>query len=141
MHAAILRADGGLLALFGLAGLTMDLLGYFAGAGLGPSATPGDPRVIGAVEAHGLAIIVAALLLGHAPARNPARWHTTAVVVHLLLGTCNVVFWRIFVDLESIPLGVVATSYHLVFIVANGVALFLLPSRPGVASPRPGNGA
>lgn len=129
MRILILRADAIPLVLFGLSGITLDLLGYFAGIGVWSDIFFNNPLAIGAVEAHGLAIIIAVLLLRYATIEDTRVWHVTAVAVHLLLGICNLVFWQVFINAGIVPIGIVATTYHFVFIAANGVALFLPLSR------------
>lgn len=121
----ILRADALTLGLFGLFGLTTDLLSYFAGKGAWKDVLFHNPLAVGAVEAHGLAIVLAVLLLRHAAANDTVPWHFTAVSAHLLLGTCNLVFWQIFVHVNVVPLGIVATAYHFVFVITNGAAVSL----------------
>ncbi|MCG8351562.1 MAG: hypothetical protein MI924_27665 [Chloroflexales bacterium] len=140
MRTLILRADAIPLAFFGLSGITMDLLGYFAGIGAWKDVFLNNPLAIGAVEAHGLAIIIAVLLIRHAAAQDTTTWHVTAVAVHLLLGICNLVFWQVFIDVAIAPIGVVATAYHFVFIIANGAALFLTRLSPEIASAMPKTG-
>lgn len=125
MRTLILRTDAILLALFGLFGLVMDLLGYFAGLGAWKVVFLHNPLAVGAVEAHGLALIVAVLLIRHAPANDTVIWHLTALAVHLLLGLCNLLFWQVFINVGLLPLGIVATLYHFIFVIANGLAVFL----------------
>ncbi|MCB0063755.1 MAG: hypothetical protein KDE19_16645 [Caldilineaceae bacterium] len=120
----ILRADAILLAFFGLFGIVMDLLGYFAGMGAWGTLFWQNPLAVGVVEAHGLALIVALLLLRHATVRETMGWHLTAVSTHLLLGICNLLFWQVFITVNLLPLGVVATLYHFIFVFANGAVLF-----------------
>lgn len=84
MRTQILRIDAILLALFGLFGIVMDLLGYFAGLGAWKAVFLYNPLAVGAVEAHGLALIVAVLLICHSSANGTVSWHLTAVAVHLL---------------------------------------------------------
>jgi hypothetical protein len=127
MRTLILRADAIPLALFGLFGMTMDLLGYFAGIGAWKDAFLNNPLAVGAVEAHGLAMIIAVLLLRHAAAQGTRMWHVTALAVHLLLGISNLLFWQIFISVNMMPLGIVTTAYHFLFVIANGAALFLSP--------------
>ncbi|MCB0190082.1 MAG: hypothetical protein KDE31_37680, partial [Caldilineaceae bacterium] len=118
-----LRADAILLALFGLFGIVMDLLGYFAGMGAWGTLFWQNPLAVGVVEAHGLALIVAVLLLRHATAHATMGWHLTAVTTHVMLGLCNLLFWQVFINVNLIPLGVVATLYHFIFIIANGAVI------------------
>ncbi|MEM8533927.1 MAG: hypothetical protein AAGF95_23990 [Chloroflexota bacterium] len=129
MRTLILRTDAIPLVLFGLSGITLDLLGYFAGIGVWSEVLFNNPLAIGAVEAHGLAITIAVLLLRHATAEDTRVWHVTAVAVHLLLGICNLVFCQVFINVGIVPVGIVATTYHFVFVIANGAALFLPLSR------------
>jgi hypothetical protein len=121
----ILRADAITLALFGLFGITMDLLGYFAGIGAWKNLFFNNPLAVGAVEAHGLAIVIAVLLIRRATASDTIVWHLTAGAVHLLLGICNGVFWQVFTNTNMVPLGIVATAYHFVFVLANSAVVAL----------------
>lgn len=125
MRRLVLRADAIPLALFGIFGLLMDLLGYFAGTGAWQTLFLDNPLAIGVVEAHGLAIILACLMLFYSAAPDTRLWHGTAVAIHLLLGVCNVIFWQAFLAVDGVPLGIVATAYHFTFVMANGVALVL----------------
>jgi hypothetical protein len=126
----ILRADALPLALFGLFGISMDLLGYFAGIGAWKEVFFHNPLTIGVVEAHGLAMIMALLLLRHAAVKETTLWHGTALAVHLLLGVSNLIFWQVFIRVDAVPLGMVATVYHFVFVIANGLAILLPVGTP-----------
>ncbi|MEZ4863823.1 MAG: hypothetical protein R3C14_21045 [Caldilineaceae bacterium] len=117
----ILCTDAILLTLFGI---VMDLLGYFAGMGAWGTLFWQNPLAVGVVEAHGLALIVAVLLLRHATAHATMGWHLTAVITHLLLGVCNLLFWQVFITVNLLPLGVVATLYHFTFVIANGAVIW-----------------
>jgi hypothetical protein len=119
----ILRADAATLAFFGLFGIVTDLLSYFAAIGVWKGVLFHNPLAVGAVEAHGLAIIIAALLIQRAAANDQGVWHLTAVTTHLLLGICNLVFWQVFIHANVVPLGIVATAYHFVFVIANSAAI------------------
>ena len=121
----LLRTDAVLLALFGLFGFAMDLLGYFAGIGAWKGIFFNDPLAIGVVEAHGLAIVIAILLLRQAPTNDQVVWHLTAMTVHLLLGICNLVFWQVFINSSAVSLGIAATTYHFLYLIANSAAAFL----------------
>ena len=121
----ILRTDAILLTSFGLFGITMDLLGHFAGVGAWKRVFLNNPLAVGAVEAHGLAILPAVLLIRQAAAKDNLVWHLTAVAAHLLLGICNLVFWQVFILVNVVQLGIVATTYHFVFVIANSAAVFL----------------
>ncbi|SRR6266542_3042917 len=129
----ILRADAITLGLFGLFGLTTDLLSYFAGTGAWKGVLFNNPLAVGAVEAHGLAIIIAVLLIRQAAFNDQVVWHLTAVTAHLLLGICNLVFWQVFIHANVVPLGIVATIYHFVFVIVNSVAVSLARREPAHA--------
>jgi hypothetical protein len=48
--------------------------------------------------------------------RGPAPgWHGYAALVHLMLGTANLVFWRTFTEFDKVSLGVIATTLHGLF--------------------------
>ncbi len=121
----ILRADALTLGMFGLFGLTTDLLSYFAGRGAWKDMFFHNPLAVGVVEAHGLAIIIAVLLIRQAAANDQFVWHLTAMAVHLLLGICNLVFWQVFISANVVPLGIVASAYHFVFVITNSTAILL----------------
>jgi hypothetical protein len=111
----ILRANDVYLGLGALGGLTfLDLPGVL-GAGPGARILSNAPHAaIGFVEAHGLALILS-VLLWRAAAVRP--WHVTGAAIGLLLGTCNLVFWQIFVIGDALATGYVTTGLHWVFAV------------------------
>ena len=49
---------------------------------------------LGFIEAHGLAFLIGIQMWRAKPSR---AWHLTAVAIHVLLGTCNLVFWQFFI--------------------------------------------
>ena len=118
-----LRLDAAFLMAFGLFGLVTDFRGYVVGKGALGGLLLDNPLTIGVAEAHGLALIVAAVLLRNAALGDRRFGHTIAVATHLLLGLCNLIFWRIFSDAELVVLGVVSTALHGLFILSNGVAV------------------
>ncbi|MGH9905689.1 MAG: hypothetical protein ACRD8U_08935, partial [Pyrinomonadaceae bacterium] len=69
-----LRLDGIFLLIAGSVAILADTLGHFFG--VGPLAqTFGSPYTIGSFEAHGLAVIIAVLLLRGAKASDRRLWH------------------------------------------------------------------
>jgi len=114
---AVWLGGAGLMALF-----TFDIAGIFFGKG--PLATLGAhvPQAgIGFMEAHGLAIIIAVLMWRAATA--PTRdWHLAGAAVHVLLGTCNLIFWDLFVSTGTLVAGYVTTALHWVFVVLQLLA-------------------
>ncbi len=118
----VLQFDGGFLLLAGGAAMIFETVGHFFG--VGPFAqTKGSPFAIGGFEAHGLAIIFALLLLRAARLSDRFLWHQVGLVVHLLLGGSNLLYWSSFVQLNVVPMGVVTTVLHLVFVIAHWLCL------------------
>jgi hypothetical protein len=118
----ILQFDGGFLLLAGAAAMIIETVGHFLG--VGPFAqTKGSPCTIGSFEAHGLAIIFALLFLRAATFSDRFLWHQVGLVVHLLLGGSNLLYWSSFVQLNVIPMGVITTVLHIVFVIAHWTCL------------------
>ena len=118
----VLQFDGGFLLLAGGAAMIMETVGHFFGVGpLGQ--TKGSPYTIGGFEAHGLAIIFAILLIRAASLPDRSLWHRVGLVVHLLLGCSNLLYWSSFVQLNVIPMGVITTVLHIAFVIAHWTCL------------------
>ena len=113
--------DGGFLFLAGSIQTILELAGHFWH--IGPYATifAGSPYTIGFVEAHGLAVLISLLLFRAASNEQRAFWHGFAVVVHVLLGGANLLFWDSFATFGLINAGRAATVLHFLFVVAQGV--------------------
>jgi hypothetical protein len=123
----ILRANGIWLLLASTAGLAADISGAFFARGPVGNVLRGAPEAaIGFMEAHGLAMILGVLFMVAAPRRS---WHLAGAAIHILLGTCNLVFWQIFVTGDALAVGYFTTGLHAVF-----TALQLLAARQ-VAEP------
>jgi hypothetical protein len=123
----ILRADAAFLLIAGSGGFVADLLGAFYGIGPQGAVLAQAPHAaIGAVEAHGLAIVLGVLLWRAAPAR---AWHLTAVAIHVLLGTSNLVFWSGFAAAGMLAVGYITTALHGVFATAQLAAAFAAGAR------------
>ena len=132
-----LRLDGGFLVTVGSAALVADSLGHFFG--LGPLAgTLGSPYTIGGFEAHGLAAILGAFML-RADLMERRSWHALGLIVHLLLGSANLMFWSSFLQLDLPTVGIVTTALHIAFVSAQAVCLSRL--KPGAAVAKFGNPA
>jgi hypothetical protein len=114
----VLRINGGLLLLAGLAALTADLVGYFFAAG--PFASLEDqPLAIASVEAHGLGALAGLLIWRGAD--KGRRWgrHGLALSVHLFLCLCNLLFWQVYTEMQILAVGIVSTMAHAVFVTAH----------------------
>jgi hypothetical protein len=117
-----LRLDGVFLATAGGAAMLTETLGHFFG--VGPMAeTLGSPYTIGGFEAHGLAIIIAVLLLRAATLTDRQSWHVLGSSVHLLLGSANLLFWSSFVQQDLLGVGIVTTALHVIFVVAHAACI------------------
>lgn len=118
----VLQFDGGFLLLAGGAAMIIETVGHFLG--VGPFAqSKGSPYTIGAFKAHGLAIIFAVLLIRAASLSERSLWHRVGLIVHLLLGCSNLLFWSSFVQLNVLLMGVITTVLHIVFVIAHGICL------------------
>ena len=118
-RAAIMRANGVFLSLVGGAQMIFELLSHFGGIGpLGPIFT-GSHYTIGFLETHGLAFLIGLLLIGVAAPAPKRFWHGFAACVHALLGGANLLFWSSFVYWGLVPMGVIATAFHGLFLVAQ----------------------
>jgi hypothetical protein len=132
----VLQFDGGFLLLAGGAAMIVETLGHFLG--VGPFAqTKGSPYTIGGFEAHGLAIILAVLFIRAANLLDRSLWHQVGLVVHLLLGGSNLLYWSSFIQLDVVPMGVITTILHIVFVIAHCMCLRRSPSLAceGIGSP------
>ena len=99
-----------------------ETLGHFFG--VGPlAATRGSPHTIGGFEAHGLAIILAALLLRAGGLADRGVWHGVGLSIHLLLGSANLLFWSSFVQQGVVPVGIVTTALHMAFVATHATCL------------------
>jgi len=118
----ILRLDGIFLCVAGGAAMASELVGHFFG--VGPlAATRGSAHTIGGFEAHGLAVLIAVLLLRAATLAERKMWHVVGLATHLFLGTANVLFWTSFVQQDVVPVGIVTTALHAVFVIAHAACL------------------
>ena len=116
----ILRANAIFLLAAGAGGMISDLAGAFLH--IGPVSVvlgPVPHAAIGFVEAHGLALIIGVLLW---LAESSRLWHFTAVAVHVLLGTANLVFWPMFAFAGMLAVGYVTTVLHVIFAALQLVA-------------------
>jgi hypothetical protein len=123
-----LRADGFILGLAGSAAMFSELAGHFFA--VGPLAsTLGSPHTIGGFEAHGLAVLIAVLLFRGSRSAERMQWHVVGSGTHLFLGAANILFWISFVEHGVVPVGVVTTILHGVFVVVHAICIRRLTSR------------
>jgi hypothetical protein len=107
----LLRANAVFLIVAAVgAWVTADFPASFSGSGPMGTLIAHQPALgIGFIEAHGLAIILG-VLLWRAP--SAPSWHLTGAAIHLLLGSCNVIFWQFFIAMDALPMGWVTTVMH-----------------------------
>lgn len=99
-----------------------ETVGHFFG--VGPlAATRGSPHTIGGFEAHGLAIIIAVLLLRATASVDRRLWHAVGLSTHPLLGSANILFWTSFVQQGLVTVGIVTTALHAAFVAAHTFCL------------------
>lgn len=120
-NSRLLLVNGLVLGAVALVQMNLDVLGYFFGFGITGPALFGNLDTIAYTEAHGLAAILSLLFILR---RHDGwgGWHATAAATHLLLGTCNIVFWPIFTATGLVPMGIGATAMHSVFLVLQAWA-------------------
>jgi hypothetical protein len=136
MRKAVLRANAIFLLVAATSGLGADLAGAFFGIGPQRAILGAAPHAaIGFVEAHGLAFIIGVRLWYADPSR---AWHLTAAAVHALLGTCNLVFWQIFIVADALWGGYVTTALHGLFFVLQLVSARRATVREGAGLPAGG---
>jgi hypothetical protein len=124
----ILRANAAYIAVAGTLGVAFDLAGAFYGVGPQGLVLQRAPlAAIGFVEAHGLAVILAALLWRAAPDR---AWHVAAAAMVTLLGLSNLTFWQLFVQTDMLVMGYVTTGLHLTFAALQSVAAATATAQP-----------
>jgi hypothetical protein len=118
LNKTVLKLNALFLILIGSLQIIFELLSHFMGAGPLADRFLASPYTLGFFEAHGLAVLMG-ILLWRASA-NPQRfWHQLAVVIHILLGGANLLFWNSFIQLDVVMPGIIATVFHGIFIVVQ----------------------
>lgn len=116
--------NGTFLVVVGGVQVILELLSYYAGAGIYGPVFRSSPYTIGWVEAHGLALLIGLLFLRVAVRDGRQVWSAFAIAVHTLLGTANLVFWGSFVHFNLVAMGIAATIAHALFVAAHTIMLF-----------------
>lgn len=125
----LLRANAVFLIVAAVgAWVTADFPASFSGSGpFGPLIAHQPALGIGFIEAHGLAIILGVLLWR---AASTTSWHLTSAAIHLLLGTCNVIFWQLFIATDTLPMGWITTGMHGLLFVLQSFAAWSAAREP-----------
>jgi len=113
-RALILRANAIFLLFASSVAFLADIAGSFFAAGPVAALFSQTPYLaIGSAEAHGLAFILGVLLWRAVPGR---QWHLAAAGIHILLGSCNLLFWDVFVVGDVLAVGYITTLLHWLFV-------------------------
>lgn len=118
----LLRSDAVFLAVAGVFGLVSDLRSYATGSGSFARTFYQNPTVIGVVEAHSLAVLIAVSVWFLA--NTPRFGHWVALVAHTIMGTSNIIWFEVFRNVNAETQGVAVTVVHFVFVICN--AFFLI---------------
>lgn len=117
----ILKLNAAFLVGGSLGGLfLLDIPGMLASGPARAILGPAPYLAIGFLEAHCLAFVIAMLLWHGEP---KARWHFTALSTELILGTCNILCWQLFVVTGTLVMGYLTTSLHWIFAALQLVTL------------------
>ena len=130
-RSTLLLVNGLVLGTLASAQFVMDFVGYFTGLGPMGAALHGNLDTIGFSEAHGLAAGLALLMILR---RNDGwrGWNLVAALVHILLGSCNIIFWPSFAAAGVVPVGIIATAIHVIFATLELWAYFAVAPRVAV---------
>jgi hypothetical protein len=124
MRTQILRTDAIFLGLAGVFGVVSDLLSWKLGSGPFGRMFYGNPTVIGVVEAHGLALLIATTLWHLAPREVTTFGNWIALLTHGLLGVSNIIWFDVFTLVRAETNGIAVTIVHFAFVLLNAHVIF-----------------
>lgn len=110
----LLLVNGVIIGSVALVQALLDLSGRFVNLGPTAGGLFENPDALAYFEAHGLALMVAILMLAHRNSDRPT-WNWVAAAMHLLLGGSNLLFWDAFTAYGLVPMGIGATAMHAIF--------------------------
>lgn len=120
----IFKIDGIFLAVVGtLAGIT-DLASYFFGKGPFGQTYFQNSIAIGGFEAHGLAVIAGFVLFLNSKSPDAAFFSKVAIAIHSVLGISNLIWFQVFLDTSTIPMGIITTVIHFTLVFFHCIALY-----------------
>jgi hypothetical protein len=135
MKKKVLKIDGIFLVVMGtLAGIT-DVVAYVSGKGPFGQTYFHNSITIGGFEAHCLAVISGFILVVKHRASDAVLFNKVAIVIHAVLGTCNLIWFQVFSDTDMIPMGFITTIAHFTFVILNAIAVFKTRSSGFVKQP------
>ena len=124
MSRLVLRIDALFLTAAGVFGLVSDLQSYVSGTGPFGQTFYQNPTVIGVVEAHGLAVLIAGTLWFLAEHHTGRFGHWVALTAHAVMGGSNIVWFDVFTRVQAETQGVAVTVVHFAFVALN--AFFII---------------
>lgn len=123
MKKTVLKIDGFFLIIMGsLAGIT-DLVAYFAGKGPFGKIYYQNSIAIGGFEAHCLAVIAGTILVAKSKSTDAVFFNKIAACIHAALGISNLIWFDVFLETNTIPMGYITTLAHCVFVLFNIIAV------------------
>ncbi|MBC7889074.1 MAG: hypothetical protein H7Z13_14455 [Ferruginibacter sp.] len=124
MKKLILKIDGIFLMVMGSIAALADLAGYLSGKGPFGKVYYNNVVVIGGFEAHCLAVVLGFTLFAKHKSADPIFFIKIAVVIHALLGISNLVWFKVFYETATVPMGYIATIAHFAFVLLHTTAIY-----------------
>ena len=123
LYRIIISIDAYFLIVAGALAGFFDMLSYITGKGVWRLTFYKNPLAIGFFEAHMLAIIIGLFLLRMCQKQDWVFAMRMALVIHLILGVSNIIWFEGFSMVNAEIGGLIATIIHFVFV---SLYLFLL---------------
>ena len=124
MKKYILRIDGVFLAVMGTVAARFDLVSYFTGKGPFGQAYYQNGIAIGGFEAHCLAVIAGLTLILRSKSSEAGFFNKVAAAIHTVLGISNLIWFKVFFETGTVPMGYATTIAHFTFVFLNIVAIY-----------------
>ncbi|MBO6727336.1 MAG: hypothetical protein JJ911_16885 [Rhizobiaceae bacterium] len=131
MRQNILAVNGYILLLIGLAQVALGLLAYFSGAGPLQKLFEYMPMaILPFTEAFALAALFGIIFIRESKKFGYSTfWNKLACTIHLILGSCNLMFWPFFTSAQNLTIpGIAATVLHFSLVIAELYAVHLYAS-------------
>jgi hypothetical protein len=129
MKKKVLLIDGYFLAVMGTAAGVIDMVGYFTGKGPFGKIYYQNSNTIGGFEAHFLAVIIGIILIGKSKSVETGFFCKMAIAIHLVLGSSNLIWFQVFYDTNTLPMGIITTFTHFALMVFHTLAIWKKPVR------------
>lgn len=113
----ILKTHGIILLCLGTMMTLQTVLGSFYGFGVLKFIEGDALRSVGLFEAYLLAGFSGAVFIILSGKHYEKEWHLLAAIVHLILFTTNLLFWKAYSLAGIVTIGYVATTAHALFII------------------------